>query len=68
MTRTNVNGCTPKGEDSRSSRKTGQAEQAFVDLLTEACHPGFFGSASLSFTIQDGRIQHVRVSTERVLK
>lgn len=54
-----------------SARKTGksqQAEAAFWRLMSEASRPGFYGSVSLSLSVQDGRIQQVRLATEQALK
>jgi len=45
-----------------------QAQAALAKLLAETSRRGYFGSASLSFTVQDGHIQHVRIATERTLK
>lgn len=45
--------------------KARDAQLAFVDLLAEATRPGFFGSVSLSVTVQDGHVQQVRVVTEK---
>ena len=48
--------------------KIQQAQQAFVDLLSESTQSGFYGSASLTINVQDGHIQHVRVATEKTLR
>ncbi|WP_146398360.1 hypothetical protein [Pseudobythopirellula maris] len=45
-----------------------QAEAALVRLLAETSKRGFFGAATLSFNVQDGRIQQVRIATEQTLK
>ncbi len=56
----------------RSSRprsgKAEQAEAAFVRLLTEASQRGYYGSVSLTLSIQDGAIQQVRMATDRMVK
>lgn len=48
--------------------KAAAAEAAFDELLAESSRRGFYGTVSLSLNVQDGFIQHVRVSTERLLK
>ena len=47
--------------------KAAQAESAFVALVSEATRRGFYGAVTLTLKSQDGRIQHVALSTERVL-
>lgn len=48
--------------------KAALAEQAFATLLSECSRSGYFGSVSLTISVQDGHIQHVRIATERQLK
>ena len=48
--------------------KARDAELAFVDLLSEATRRGYFGTVSLTLHVQDGFIQHVKVTTERLVK
>ena len=48
--------------------KAEQAEMAFAQLLAEASRRGFYGTAGLTLSIQDGRIQHIRVAMERMIK
>ena len=50
------------------ANKAEQAEEAFVRLLADASRRGFFGTAGLTLSIQDGRIQHIRVALERMIK
>jgi hypothetical protein len=45
-----------------------QAQRAWDELLDEALRRGFFGTASLDVSVQDGTIQHVRRRVERVEK
>jgi hypothetical protein len=45
-----------------------QAEAAFAKLVAEASQRGFYGTASLVLSIQDGRIQHIRVATEKKIQ
>jgi len=60
---------TPPPADSRRPRgKAADAQAAFADLLAESSRRGYYGSVSLTLTVQDGFIQHVRVATERLVR
>lgn len=48
--------------------KAQQAERAFVEMLKAASQRGFYGTTSLVLVVQDGHIQNLRVSVERVIK
>jgi hypothetical protein len=48
--------------------KAEQAQEAFVRLLADASRRGYYGTAGLTLSIQDGRIQHIRVAMERMIK
>ena len=48
--------------------KVEQAEVAFAQLVADASRRGFYGTAGLTLSIQDGRIQHIRVALERMIK
>jgi len=48
--------------------KVEQAEVAFAQLMADASRRGFFGNAGLTLSIQDGKIQHIRVAVERMIK
>jgi hypothetical protein len=45
-----------------------RVEQAVAQLLADASHRGFYGEAGLTLSVQDGRIQHIRVAMERMIK
>jgi NAD dependent epimerase/dehydratase family enzyme len=45
-----------------------RVEQALAQLLADASRRGFYGEAGLTLSIQDGRIQHIRVAIERMIK
>jgi len=45
-----------------------RVEQAFAQLLADASRRGFYGQAVLTLSVQDGRIQHIRVAMERMIK
>jgi len=55
-------------EPTTKSNKVEQAEMAFAQLLTDTSRRGFYGTAGLTLSIQDGRIQHIRVALERMIK
>lgn len=48
--------------------KVEQAEAALAQALADASRRGFYGTAGVSLSVQDGRIQHIRVTTERMIK
>ena len=48
--------------------KVQQVEMALAKLIAEASRRGFYGTAGLTLSIQDGRIQHIRVAMERLIK
>lgn len=54
---------TPPGKQPRT-----QPQAALAELLSETLKRGYYGTASLSFTIQDGHVQHLKVSTERQIR
>jgi len=48
--------------------KVEQAASAFAQLMADASRRGFYGTAGLTLSIQDGRIQHIRVAMEKMIK
>lgn len=48
--------------------KAEQAHRAFAQMLVEASRRGFHGTTSLVLSVQDGHIQHLRLSVEQVIK
>jgi hypothetical protein len=48
--------------------KLGQVETALAELLAETLRRGFYGKALLELAIQDGTIQHLRRTVERIEK
>ena len=48
--------------------KAEEAQAAFVQMMVEASHRGFHGTAALTLTLQDGCIQNIRVAMERMIK
>lgn len=45
-----------------------QAETVLAEMLDESLRRGFFGTARLELSIQDGTVQHVRRVIERIEK
>lgn len=50
------------------SGRAHDAQAAFAELLTASSRRGFYGTVTLSMNVQDGFIQQVRVTTERVVR
>jgi hypothetical protein len=48
--------------------KAQQAQTAFAKLLADASRRGFHGTAGITLVMQDGHIQHLRVSVEEMVK
>jgi len=46
--------------------KIEQAEREFAKLLVATSQRGFYGEASITLSLQDGHLQHVKIATERV--
>jgi hypothetical protein len=42
-----------------------RVEKALAQLLVDASRRGFYGEAGITLSVQDGRIQHIRVAIER---
>jgi hypothetical protein len=55
-------------ENPPEGNKLQQAELAFAQLIADAARRGFYGTAGLTLSIQDGRIQHIRLAMERMIK
>ena len=45
-----------------------QAQAEFAKLLSAAETRGFHGTASITVSVQDGHIQHFKVSVDRMIK
>ena len=45
-----------------------EAEAALAQLIATCLRRGYYGTAGIVISIQDGTIQHVRVATERLVK
>jgi len=50
------------------TNKIEQTEKVFAKLMADASQRGFYGTAGVTLSVQDGFIQHIRVTTERMIK
>jgi hypothetical protein len=57
---------TLKYEPNNPWRERAAAE--FAKLLAVAEARGFYGTASLTLTVQDGAIQHFRITVDKLIK
>jgi hypothetical protein len=48
--------------------KIHQVETALAQLIADASRRGFYGTVSVNLSVQDGSIQHIRLTTERMIK
>lgn len=51
-----------------NERKVTQLEMALAEILGETLRRGFFGTAAVELSVQDGTIQHIRRRVERIEK
>ncbi|HUT11860.1 MAG TPA: hypothetical protein VMY42_15270 [Thermoguttaceae bacterium] len=49
-------------------KKVAQLEAALAEMLAESLRRGFFGTAAVELSVQDGTIQHIRRRVERIEK
>ena len=49
-----------------NQQKVGQLEAAVAELLMEVLRRGYYGTAGVELSIQDGTIQNIRRRTERI--
>jgi hypothetical protein len=55
--------CTPVNQT-----KLSQVERAWKQVLNDALQRGFYGTATVEISVQDGTIQHVRRRLEQLEK
>jgi len=48
--------------------KRDEAQAEFARLIENVCGRGFFGTAGVTVSVQDGHIQHMRVNVERMIR
>jgi hypothetical protein len=51
-----------------NARKVAQLESTLAEMLADALRRGFFGTAAVELSIQDGTIQHIRRRVDRIEK
>jgi hypothetical protein len=51
-----------------AATKRAQAQAEFAKLLDAAATRGFHGTATLTVSVQDGHIQHLRATVERMIR
>jgi len=51
-----------------NARKVAQLQCIVAEMLAEALRHGFFGTAAIELSVQDGTIQHIRRTVERIEK
>jgi hypothetical protein len=49
-----------------NAKKVAQLQSIVAEMLAEALRRGFFGTAAVELSVQDGTIQHIRRTVERV--
>lgn len=59
---------THRNEAAPRGGRAHDAQAAFAELLAASSQRGFYGAVTLSMNVQDGFIQQVRVTTERVVR
>ena len=51
-----------------NAKKVAQLQAVMAEVLTEALRHGFFGTAAVELSVQDGTIQNIRRKVERIEK
>ena len=54
------------GTNPSNVKKVAQVQAALAEMLAEALRRGFFGTAAVELSIQDGTIQHIRRKVDRI--
>ncbi len=56
---------TTHGTTPGNAQKVAQLQLIVAEMLAEALKRGFFGTAAVELSVQDGTIQHIRRMVER---
>ena len=51
---------------SGNAKKMAQLQSVLAEILAESLRRGFFGRAVVELSVQDGTIQHIRRTVERI--
>jgi len=54
------------GKQPGNVTKVAQLESALAELLANTLKRGFYGTASVELSVQDGTIQHIRRKVEQI--
>ena len=57
---------TPGKKPPANERMIGLLRKAMAEILAEALEQGYYGTVGIELSVQDGTIQHVRRSLERI--
>jgi len=57
-----------QSKNTGNAKRVVQLRAALEETLAEALRRGFFGTAAIELSIQDGTIQHIRRRIERIEK
>jgi hypothetical protein len=49
-----------------NNKKVAKVYEVLAEMLEKALHRGFFGTAAIELSINDGTIQHIRRKVEQV--
>jgi hypothetical protein len=49
-----------------NAKKVAQLQAIMAEILAESLRRGFFGTAAVEVSVQDGTIQHIRRTVERI--
>lgn len=55
-----------RGATPGNVKKVAQLEAALGEILAQVLRRGFFGTAAVELSVQDGTIQHIRRRLERI--
>ncbi len=59
---------TTHAKTTGNAKKVAQLQAVMAEVLTEALRRGFFGTAAVELSVQDGTIQNIRRRVERIEK
>ena len=62
---------TTEMNGSGKAKRGGKAElakEAFARMLADLSRRGYYGSVSLTLSVQDGHIQNVRIATDQLVR
>ncbi len=57
---------TTDASTTSNSRKAAQVHAVLTEILREALRRGFFGTVAVELSVNDGTIQHIRSTVDRI--